>query len=123
MAIRKVDHLLDPRADFRRKRQRIREAEGFVEQLHQLLPPFLDLPSLSINCGLRHFANPRARTGEAAPPTGHRASPELGISYSGKGLYFGLDRLGIVQVESVSTFLGQAYKHDPLVRRMMRPNS
>ena len=70
IAIRKIDHFLNPGADFRRKRQRIGKTEGFVEQLQQLLFPFLDLSSLSIYCGLRHSTTPEQGQVKPLPPLG-----------------------------------------------------
>lgn len=78
-AIRKVDHFLDPGADFGRKSQRIRKAEGFVEQLQQLLSPFLDLSSLCTNCGLRHYTTPEQGQVKPLPPLG--ATPHLSLEY------------------------------------------
>lgn len=79
IAIRKVDHFLDPGADFRRKRQRIRKAEGFVEQSQQLLFPLLDLSNLCINCGLRHSTTPEQGQVKPLPPLG--AAPHSRLEY------------------------------------------
>jgi hypothetical protein len=84
VAIRKVDHFLDPGTDFRRKRQRICKAEGFVEQLQQLLSPFLDLSGLGMNCGLRHFTTPEQGQVKPLPPLGAALHPRLEYHIPGR---------------------------------------
>ncbi len=84
VAVREVDHFLDPGTNLRRKNQRICKAQGFAEQLQQLLSAFLDLSSLCIDCGLRHFYDPRATQAKPLPPLGAEPHPCLKYQIPGK---------------------------------------
>lgn len=74
IAVDKVDHFLEPRADFRRESKIVDELQRFSEELLEMMTAFFRVGRLWTKYALRHDDTPRAWTGEA-PPTSDAAPP------------------------------------------------